>query len=226
MNRTSQVRWWAAGAWAVLAAMLFLSAYGQTPGDGERGQAATQPADTTMAWLLDQATTAPTTGLDAVPATEPAALQSSNDARPDQRPGEVILSNGKAIRGLLSTTLRQPLRVWDAQDQNYQDIPFSLIASIQAQVVWERQEREWAFQQSGSDVKVYSGKTYPARMTRYVLRLKDGTSVSGGVAAPIYVDLGGKEQTFVLHKRDKGLDGQKLSDLVYVKTVKFSDSDR
>ena len=109
-------------------------------------------------------------------------------------------------------------------DKEYQDVPFEMIRTIEARVLWQSDEREWHFAASGSDVKEYSGKTYPARETSYAITLDDGTKVEGGVVAPLYVTTAdGKSKTYVLHKRDKGDVGQKVEQLVYVKTVRFAD---
>jgi hypothetical protein len=201
----------------VLVGLLSLTAYADGP--------ATQPTpttDPTMNWLLSQATTAPATQPVDVPATEPSVLFSKG-MRDDSRPGSLTLSNGLVVQGWLSTTLKQPFRVWDDDNKVYNDVPFSLIQSIKASVVWERDEQEWKFAASGSDVKEYSGKIYPARQTDYEFTLKDGTTVTGAVVGPIYVENPDGIKIYVLHKRDKGEDGQALKDLVYVKSVAFSD---
>jgi len=190
---------------------------------------ATQPADPTpdptIDWLLSHATTipssGPTDGVSEIPATLPSVLHSGDRNSDESRQGVIALSDGRKLAGRISTTLRQPLRVWDAEDKQYQDIPFSLIKSITAKVVWERDEPEWKFKESGSDVKEYSGKTYPARLTDYVVAEDDGTIVTGGVAAPLYLDADGERKIFILHKRDKGEVGQRLGELVYVRQVNF-----
>jgi hypothetical protein len=186
-------------------------------------QPASQPADPTMNWLLSGAATAPATQSDDDLTTQPAVLISADTALEQSRPGEITLSDGSVAKGRLSTTLRQPLHVFVAEAAKYVDVPFAQIKSIEARVVWERQDQVWNFAASGSDIKIYSGKTYPNRMTAYVLTLKDGTTVAGSVAAPIYLDDGSGRHIYILHKRDKGEVGQALTDLVYVKMVRFSD---
>jgi hypothetical protein len=61
-------------------------------------------------------------------------------------------------------------------------------------------------------------------MTNYLLTLTDGTTVTGGVADPIYLDNADGHKIFILHKRDKGDPGQTLGQLIYVKQLKFTDS--
>lgn len=134
-----------------------------------------------------------------------------------------MLSDGQAIIGSISTTADKPIRVFDRERKEYRDVPFKLIRSARASVLWEREEREWHFKESGSDIKEYTGKTYPAREMQYTLTLMNGQTVAGDVVAPLYVTVDGKETTYVLHKRDKGEVGQTLKDLVYVKSVELEE---
>jgi hypothetical protein len=177
--------------------------------------------DSTVDWLMNQATT--------TPSTRPAATSQPSDvfekpaANDESRAGVIEMSDGKSIRGAIATTAEKPVRVWVEADKAYQDIPFAMIRSIEARVLWERDEKEWHFKASGSDVKEYSGKTYPARETQYKFTLTDGTAIEGGVVAPLYVTVDGQTKTYVLHKRDKGEAGQTLAQLAFVKSVRFSD---
>jgi len=180
---------------------------------------ATQPVDPTMDFFLH--TAKPTTEPSA-PSTQPAGEALINrNAATDARAATITLSNGQVIKGNAATTTDRPIRVWDATIKDYRDIPFSLIQSAKAVVNWERDEPEWQFKESGSDVKVFTGKTYPARETQYEFVLLNGDKITGDVAAPIYIDADGKTKTYVLHKRDKGELGQKLADLIYVKQIEF-----
>jgi hypothetical protein len=172
-------------------------------------------ADPTVDWLMQQATTAPTSQPAAPPAaTQPTVIFKTEDDA--SRAGAIVMSDGSTVSGRITTTEDKPLR--DEQEKQYKDIPFSLIKSIEAEVLWERDEPEWHFKASGSDVKEFSGKTYPARETKYKLTLTDGQTVDGGLVAPLFVG----DKTYVLHKRDKGEVGQTLGQLVYVKSVTFS----
>jgi hypothetical protein len=179
-------------------------------------------SDPTMDWLLSQQAPAPAA---TQPTTHPATMPLTGEAIEGGRPGVVEMSDGTRVGGQITTTAEKPLRVWVEADKQYQDIPFALVRSIEAKVLWERDEREWRFAASGSDVKEYSGKTYPARETSYKLTLRDGQTIEGAIVAPLYVREEGQEQsrTYVLHKRDKGEVGQTLPQLLYVKRVTFSD---
>ena len=182
---------------------------------------ATKPADPAMDFFLNSASKPATNPSADVPTTQPAALENKN-AADDARPVVITLSDGKTVTGQATTTTDKPVRIWDDTIKDYHDVPFALIKSVNAIVNWERDEPEWQFKESGSDVKVFTGRTYPARETSYEVVLLNGEKITGDVAAPIYVDVGDQSKTFVLHKRDKGDLGQKLTDLVYVKQIEFT----
>jgi len=181
---------------------------------------ASQPADPTMDWLMNQATTKP-----AMPATAPVSPPPSPFAAKtseDARLATLTLSNGKRVVGRFTTTDGKPIRIWDEAEKEYHDIPFDLIRSMQAKITWERQQPEWHFKASGSDVKEYTGKTYPAHEMQYVVTLVNGQQLTGGIVAPLYQENAeGGTTLFVLHKRDKGNVGQTLQQLVYVQRVEF-----
>lgn len=181
---------------------------------------ASRPADPTMDFLLNTAapSTQPATTL---PTTLPVGTLINPALSNDTRAIVVTLSDGKTLRGRASTTVNRPLRIWDPAVKDYRDIPFALIKSADARVLWERDEREWTFKESGSDVKIYSGRTYPARELEYVITLVNGETITGGIVAPLHVEIDGATKTFVLHKRDKGPIGQKLADLVYLQRLEF-----
>jgi hypothetical protein len=188
---------------------------------------ATQPADPTLDWLLSKATTAPTTSAPDQPDTLPTEIKSVftplPGSRDDSRRGSITLSDGRVIKGKLSTTLRQPLHVFIEAEKRFEDVPFSLIQSIEVKVDSETQEREWNWAASGSDIKVYSGKTSPVRITEYTIKQTDGTTLTGSVAAPIYVETAGQTHGYILHKTEKGEVGQAMKDMIYVKSVALTD---
>lgn len=185
--------------------------------------AATQPADPTMDWLLSQAATAPSTQPAGAATSRPISPFEAPPQDPETRRGTVTLSTGQVIKGPIATTREKPIRVWDAAEKEYRDVPLSLIRTLEAKVLWERDEKEWHFIESGSDIKEYSGKTYPARELSYTVTLVNGQTISGGIVAPLYVGPRGEQRTLVLNKRQKGPIGHKLADLAYVKRVEFTD---
>jgi hypothetical protein len=181
----------------------------------------TQPAQSDLDFLLSKSSglaTQPTT----TPTTEPSSpIQSGATA--DSRQGMIVLSSGDKLHGEIAHTQRKPIRIWVEADKEYKDVQFASIRAIDVRVVWERLEKEWNFKESGSDVKVYSGKTYPAREMQYQITLDNGKTITGGVSEPLYLLAPDGSVTYVLHKRDKGELGQSLDELVYVKHVEFGD---
>ena len=177
-------------------------------------------ADETMDWLLNQAKAAPATQ-PATPATRPAAPFAEGHKNPEARAGVILLSNGEKIRGDIATTREKPIRIWDEQEKEYRDIPFALIKSMEAKILWERNQEEWHFPESGSDKKEFTGKTYPARELVYVVTLVNDQTVTGGIVSPLYATGGENTLMFILNKRQKGDVGKTLKDLVYVKRVEL-----
>lgn len=184
-------------------------------------RAQTAPTDPSLDWLMSQAKPAGPTSEPTIQETSPLQTTNKNTAG---RPATLTLGDGTTLRGDVSTTPGKPIRIWDEEAKQYLDLPLSRLALVEAEVVWERDEREWQFKQAGSDEKVYSGKSYPARELVYNVTLNDGMTLRGGIVAPIeYTDsTTGRSQIFVLHKRDKGPVGQTLAQLVYVKEIKFA----
>ena len=181
------------------------------------GEPTTKPLDAALDWMLSHATTGPV-------ATQPTTAPTSPlvDRQQEKvRAGSIALSDGTKLTGEISTTAGKPLRVYDDQAKQYVDVPIDSVASMKAEVVWEHDEQEWQFKLSGSDEKIYSGKTYPARELRYTITTTDGGKVSGEIAAPIYLKKDDSRQTFILHKRDKGEVGQTLKQLVFVQSIEM-----
>lgn len=178
--------------------------------------------DSTLDWLIAQhATTAPATRPATGTAVEPTTVASPL-IKPQEHEtvaGVLALSDGRKIQGQISSTPHKPIRIWIAEEHRYEDVAIEDVAEIRAEVLWERDQEEWHFIASGSDLKEFSGKTYPARELVYEFTLNDGTKFKGGVVAPLYVQAGAERQTFLLNKRQKGPVGDKLKDLLYVNHV-------
>lgn len=172
---------------------------------------------------------------DGAPTTRPATrdrkppanpFNRSNISREDAMPGVVHLSDGRFYPGHIYTTLDRPFKVrvgGTADSGKFRHIPSEIVESIDAVVVWERQDDDWRWKDEGSDVKVFTGKKYPNRKTDYKFTLIDGQTITGGISVPIYIELGGKKRRFILHEREKGKLGTTLEQLVYVKRVVYSE---
>lgn len=197
------------------------------PSDAPTTRPAAATGDAAIDFLLGAAIQTPSTqpapGQTPAPATRPVNpfVNRGDGKDADIRPGVLVLSGGEKIRGKFATTPDKPVRVWIEKEKAYRDIPFRHIKSADAKVLWERDEKEWRFRESGSDIKEYSGKTYPVRELEYTFTLADGTTVHGGVVAPIHLQTREGHVTFVLYKRQKGEVGQSLKDLHYVGRVEL-----
>jgi hypothetical protein len=190
---------------------------------------ATQPVrpsgDDTLDWLMGQAApaTKPADLDDELPTTGPSPFAQAEN--PEAAAGKVALSDGRVLIGQIATTRGKPIRIFDEQAKQFRDVPLALIRRVEARVDWERDEREWQFERSGSDVKVYTGRTYPARLTSYMITLATGQQITGGVVAPIYVRTAdGQPTRFALYKRNKGPIGQALKDLVYIQRIDIEEA--
>lgn len=173
--------------------------------------------DETLEWVMTHATTTPVT-MPAAPATRPLTKPS----QAQDLSGSIKLSDGSTITGPISTTPGKPLRIWVEQQHEYLDVPLDQVRLIEASVLWERMEREWHFIASGSDVKEYTGRTYPARELQFTFTLQDGRKITGGTVTPLYVQQGEQQRLIVLPKRQKGEIGTELGSLLYPKTVEIS----
>ena len=97
------------------------------------------------------------------------------------------------------------------------------IKQIDVSIKKEWLEKEWRFKENASNVKVYTGRTYPARECIYAITLQDGRKIVGPLSALVYVQ-GEQERTgtkYILHKRQKGPIGSELNSLVYVTSVQL-----
>lgn len=114
------------------------------------------------------------------------------------------------------------MRIWVEEQHEYLDVPLEQVRRIEAIVLWERMEREWHFIASGSDVKEYTGRTYPARELQFTFTLEDGRKITGGTVTPLYVQVEKEQRLIVLPKRQKGEFGVDLGHLLYPKVVEIT----
>ncbi len=177
----------------------------------------TAPAQDDLAWLLSQGK--PKTTQPAAPASQPFSPAAGDDR--GARKATLVMSSGEKIHGQFCTTREKPVRVWNETDKEYRDIPYNLIQSMEAKILWERDQPEWHFKDTGSDIKEYSGHTYPARELQYTVTLINGQTVTGGIVAPLYLLTKSDDVVFLLNKRQKGAVDAKLKSLEYIKQVIF-----
>lgn len=162
-------------------------------------------------------------------ADEPAALNPFGPpAQPVEEtlPGSIELSDGKAHAGGLYLTRDVRLKIFDIRSQQHREFPLSAIQQIRCKVQREWMEAEWRFQESASDQKVFTGRSYPVREYVHTIVLRDGRKIEGPLSGIVYLrapDQGAIER-HILYKRQKGPVGSSLKSLVYVRTIVLGES--
>ncbi len=140
--------------------------------------------------------------------------------RKDAVPGYIELSDGRIIPGRIYTTRAKRLKIFDLEKNTYEHVPVPAIKKIEADVEWERFDREWRFKEAGNPEKVYSGRTYPVRMLAWTLTLRNDHTIHGHILGqPLYVTFEGETERWILHKRQKGEIATTLGDLIYIRRV-------
>ncbi len=206
--------------WAVLALVTF-AAVAAPPAKYRR-----KKPKSAIELLGQDAKPAPTTAPSTQPTTAGGAGQASpfgkRRSRPEYAlPGVVIYSNGRKVPGYIWTPSGKEWRVYERASKQFRDIPFDVVKSIDGIVEWERMEDDWRWKEGGMDVKVYTGKQYPNRMTYFSFTLLDDRKIVGNIAQMFYVALAGRVRTVALHKRQQGKLGQTLESMPYVERVLF-----
>ena len=172
-----------------------------------------------------------------VSAAEPPAINPFGQA-PSERegagPGYVELSDGSIHPGLIYLTRDKRLKIYDEKLERQREVPLSAVKQIECNVQKEWMEKEWRFKEAASDEKMYTGRGYPAREYLHTITLSDGRTITGPMAAIVYVQPGQSSsarpgehpqqpqpEQFLLNKRNKGEIGQELKSLLYVKQIKL-----
>ncbi len=138
-------------------------------------------------------------------------------------PGAITTSDDKTTSGLIYATLGKPMTIYDRAEKRYLEFPLADVSRIDVAVEEEHEEPYWYWKESGSDEKVFTGNTYPWRKYLTTVTFASGKKITGDMAGPLYIETpSGEKKQFILHKRDKGKEGQKLADLLYVKSVVLS----
>ncbi len=148
----------------------------------------------------------------------------SPSVRDDAIPGYVELSDGALLTGHLHITRDGRLKLYDQKAQRQREVPWKRITEITCEVEREWMEKAWRFVENAHDRKVFTGRTYPARVLVHTIRLTDGRKLRGPLSGIVYVQNPGKPtQRFLLHKRQKGKIGEKLASLIYVRKIGLGD---
>ena len=165
-------------------------------------------------------------------ADEPQALNPFGQQpaeREDARQATIKTSDGQTYTGMAYLTRDMRLKIYDEKTKRQREIPLRVVKRIDANVKWERMEKEWQFKELAADKKLYSDKEYPAREFTHTITLNDGRKITGPISAIIYQKIkqtDGEppiEKRFLLHKRQKGEPGTTLKKLIYVESVDFTE---
>jgi len=161
-------------------------------------------------------------------AAEPPALNPFGPAdsegppqRDDAVPGCLELSDGSVHPGLIYLTRDMRLKIYDDRLQRRREAPLQAVQRIECKIKKEWMEKEWKFKETTSDEKIYTGRSYPAREYLHTITLRDGRTITGPLAAIVYVQPAPQQEAerFLLNKRNKGEPGKSLKSLIYVKRI-------
>ena len=137
------------------------------------------------------------------------------------RKGTVKFSSGRTVKGKVYI-LRNKLYVYDLSAQDRRNISVDNVKRIETLVRDEKMARKWFFKESGSDEKIYTGKRYPVRRFYVRITFHDGSTLRGPpIGRTIYVQTDDGRENYKLTKKQEGKVGEKLKDLVYVKSITF-----
>ncbi|MBN1343064.1 MAG: hypothetical protein JXQ73_10315 [Phycisphaerae bacterium] len=205
---------WTVGA---LSGLLVAAAFAAPPAKYQRAK-----PKSALDLLTQDARPAPAT----TPATQPTGDADSPFGKTKSRPphalpGVVIYSNGTKVPGYIWTPSGKEWRIYERAGKQFRDVPFDVVKRIDGIVEWQRMEDDWRWKEGGMDVKVFTGKKYPNRMTYFSFTLLDDRKIVGTIAQMLFVELAGHVTRATLHKRQQGRIDQTLETMPYIKTVLF-----
>ena len=134
-------------------------------------------------------------------------------------PGSITTSDSKSVSGLVYTTLGKPVKIYDPTPKKFVAFTLAEVSRIDVQIAEQHEEPYWYWKESGSDEKIYTGKTYPWRKYLTTVTFVSGKKITGQFSGLIHIDSDGKKTSYTLYKRQKGKEGQKPDDLVFVKSI-------
>ncbi|MHC4917277.1 MAG: hypothetical protein ACYTGB_17505 [Planctomycetota bacterium] len=146
--------------------------------------------------------------------------------RPDAVPGKLVRSSGEVVRGKIFLTRDKRLELHCDAEKKWYKLKLQDLTSLEWVVEFEKEEKEWRWKESGSDVKVLTGRTKVDRRYKTVATRKDGTKVEGHIRGTVvYVQPagGGDRRKFFVYWNHPSDFDQKPKDLVYVKEIRFGE---
>jgi len=170
-------------------------------------------------------------------------------------PAAVTWSDGRKETGKLTFTRGVPLKVYDLKKKEWVDIEIADLAMLEAFPRAENMDREWRWKDYGNDEKVYTGRERPRRWLDHVVQLKGDRrmkvhvkgsvvyfdtipqpdkkeklekDVTGDVPKKPDVKVESKpvRRRLIIRQYDRGGWGDKLEDLVYVKSIEIGEPGR
>jgi hypothetical protein len=142
--------------------------------------------------------------------------------RTDARLGAVTLSDGQVVKGLVMFTRGRKLEIFEDAAKKWHAFEMAQLSRLDTEVEEEKEEREWRWKEGGSDVKVYTGRTYIDRKYLTRLTLADWkTRVAGHVRGTVFFvqPTGGDPMRFFLRHDERGEYNQKSAEIVYPRSV-------
>lgn len=134
--------------------------------------------------------------------------------------GSIAASDDKGVSGTLYTTLGKPLKIYDRAERRSVDFELSEISRIDVSIEEEHEEQVWFWKESGSDEKIYTGKTYPWRKYLTTVAFLSGRKITGDLSGLVYLEKAdGSKIRYTLYQRQKGKEGERPADLVYVVSI-------
>jgi hypothetical protein len=153
------------------------------------------------------------------------AVSQGEPERDDALPGCLELSDGSLHPGMIYLTRDKRLKIYDERLERQREVPLQAVRQIECKVKKEWMEKEWKFKETTSDVKILTGRSYPACEYIHTITLRDGRTITGPLSAIVYVRPSPQQdaERFLLNKRNKGEVGKMLKSLLYVKLIRLGE---
>ena len=143
-----------------------------------------------------------------------ALLLCAGGARAGGRPGRIQFSDGETMAGILHPASAQGLRLHGPE--GLRTFGFDRLREVRFVPARERMERKWRFVEAGRTEKEFSGEPYPVRHLDARVVLVDGQSATGHLyTTSLLVEGSNETRRVVLRAKERGKEGQLLSDLVH-----------
>ena len=160
-------------------------------------------------------------------AAQPASPLKNDSMKKGARPGWVQLSDDTVLKGAIVTSMGKALPVFNRDKKEYVRPEWKDVARIEVEVESATREQVWRWKEGGSDIKVYVDKFYIWHKYLSTVTLKNGDTIEGDLAAPIYLtkEKSNTPQIFVFHKRNKSDQGTRtaVKPPLYIKRLVLTD---